>query len=117
MRVLSEEECRNAMKKGEFEPSEGNCAIILAQSWCPQWKAMKNYLAEAEKRLSGLEIGYIEYDQVPWFEEFMNFKETVFSNRAIPYVRYYKNGKCCSWSNFLSLEGFLHRFEVELEVK
>jgi len=119
MRILTEAECRKAMEKGEFEikdllgaeiPGQENAAIILTQSWCPQWTAMKNYLPEAEKREPGLAIFYIEYDQVSWFEEFMAFKENTFSNREIPYVRYYREGKCTAWSNYVSLEGFLHRF-------
>ena len=112
MRVLTETECRLAMKNGDFELPEldGPAAFILTQSWCPQWTAMKNYLGEAEKRLPGLKIFYIEYDLSSFFEEFMTFKENTYENREIPYVRYYKEGKYSSWSNYVSLEGFLHRF-------
>jgi hypothetical protein len=113
MRILKEEECRNAMEKGEFELPPGRAAVILTQSWCPQWKAMKSYLEEAERRLPGLSILYIEYDRVPWFEEFMAFKERNFDNREIPYVRYYSEGKCTSQSNYVSLEGFLYALGVE----
>jgi hypothetical protein len=121
MRVLTEAECRTAMEKGEFElpelcgPAGGEntqkTALILNQSWCPQWKAMKSYLPEAEKSLPDLNIIYIEYDQIPFFEEFIAFKENTYANREIPYVRYYINGKCRSWSNFVSLEGFLQRLQ------
>ena len=109
MRILTEAECRKAMEKGEFEPAAGTTAVILTQSWCPQWKAMKNYLPEAEKRLPGLEIFFIEYDQVSWFEEFMAWNENTFNNREIPYVRYYRNSSCTGWSNYVALEGFLYR--------
>jgi hypothetical protein len=99
------------METGEYETAseDSRAALILTQSWCPQWQAMKAYLREAENRLPGLTILYIEYDLVPWFEEFMAFKEETFDNREIPYVRYYNEGKCTSWSNYTSLEGFLHR--------
>ena len=111
MRILTEKECRGAIAKGEFELPEPAdlAALILTQSWCPQWKAMKNYLSDAEKALPGLKIFYIEYDLVPFFEDFMTFKENTYKNREIPYVRYYKDGKCVSTSNFVSLDGFLHR--------
>ena len=111
MRILTETECRKAIANGGFDPPEpaGPTALILTQSWCPQWKAMKSYLPEAEKALPGLKIFYIEYDLAPFFEDFMNFKENTYENREIPYVRYYKEGKCTSWSNYTSLEGFLHR--------
>jgi len=46
---------------------------------------------------------------VPWFEAFMEFKENIFNNREIPYVRYYKNGKLTGESNYVSLEGFVSR--------
>ena len=114
MRLLNEIECKRAMEKGEFELSEfaagsGSGAVILTQSWCPQWKAMKNYLPELEKRHNNLKILYIEYDQLPFFEEFMTFKENILQNREIPFVLFYKDGKCSSTSNYLSLEGFLQR--------
>jgi hypothetical protein len=122
MRELTEIQCRKAVERGDFDLKEiledvpgfdpehpRYAALILTQSWCPQWKTMKNYLPDAEKRFSGLEIFYIEYDLVPWFEEFMAFKETAYKNREVPYVRYYREEQCIAWSNFVSLEGFLHR--------
>ena len=113
--LLTETECRLAMEKGDFdlpELSGHTAALILTQSWCPQWKAMKNYLPEAEKSLPGLEILYIEYDLTPFFDDFMLFKEKTCDNREIPYVRYYKDGKFISASNYVSLDGFLHRLKV-----
>ena len=114
MRLLTEIECKNAIKTGNFDlpelaESKGMAAVILTQSWCPQWKAMKNYLPEAEKRSPELTIAYIEYDQTPFFEEFMAFKENTLKNREIPFVQYYKDGKYSSDSNYVSLEGFLQR--------
>jgi len=99
------------MEKGEFDLGEfeGKAAVILTQSWCPQWKAMKNYLPDAEKALPELKILYIEYDLTPFFDIFLDFKENTLNNREIPYVRYYVNGKFSSSSNFVSLDGFLHR--------
>lgn len=102
------------MESGDFDLSAipGRAALILTQSWCPQWKTMFSYLAEAEKRLPDLSILYTEYDLVSWFEPFMAFKENAYENREIPYVRYYRDGICTGTSNFVSLEGFLHRLEL-----
>jgi hypothetical protein len=112
IRILTEDECKNAIKKGEFDPSLlQQSALILTQSWCPQWAAMKSYLEKADR--PELSILYIEYDQVPWFEDFRIFKEQNFDNREIPYVRYYKDGKCTAQSNYVSLEGFLRRLGME----
>ena len=109
MKILTEADCRKAMEKGEFELPPGKSALILAQSWCPQWKSMKNYLPDAEKSLPELNIFYIEYDLTPFFNDFLSFKENTLQNREIPYVRYYLNGKCTAESNFVSLDGFLQR--------
>ena len=110
--VMTEGACLDAVKSGTLElPGPEPGALILTQSWCPQWKAMKAYLPEAEKRFPGLAILYVEYDLLSCYEEFMAFKERSYNNREIPYVRYYRNGACTGWSNYVSLEGFLHRLE------
>jgi hypothetical protein len=116
IRSLTEAECRYAVRNGEFEPSliRGRTALILTQSWCPQWKTVKSYLEEAEKKALGgpmpePSILYIEYDTLASFEEFMAFKEEQFKNREIPYIRYYLDGKCTGQSNYTDLKGFLHR--------
>jgi hypothetical protein len=117
LRELTEEECRGVMEKGEFEPAVVNAApsvaVILTQSWCPQWAAMKAYLPEVGAKISGSALFYIEYDRVPWFDTFRNFKETAFQNREIPYVRYYRQGQFLRDSNFISFDGFLDRLAVK----
>ncbi len=116
--VLTEAQCCYAMEHAEFESaviaSALRVAVVLTQSWCPQWTRMRAYLDEAESLLHAENqlttmIFYIEYDTVPWFEAFMEFKENSFNNREIPYVRYYKNGKLTGESNYVSLEGFVSR--------
>jgi hypothetical protein len=121
IRKLSEAECRFALEHGEFETAlvQGPAAaIILTQSWCPQWKAMQAYLPEADKKAasatpSGAALYYVEYDIASWRElspeDFMTFKEDSFNNREIPYVRYYRGGALSGESNFVSLQGFLTR--------
>jgi hypothetical protein len=117
IRKLTEPECRYAMEHGEFEEAlrGERSAIILTQSWCPQWTAMRNYLPKADEKAGSSQAGlyFIEYDLCPWFEEFMNFKENTFKNREIPYVRYYRDGKFFRDSNYISLEGFLSRLGID----
>ncbi|MDR0403314.1 MAG: hypothetical protein LBH35_06980 [Treponema sp.] len=112
IRKLTERECRDAMEKGAFEPIEGTGALILTQSWCPQWKAMKNYLPDAEKAGTDVTILYIEYDTEAFFDKFMEFKENTYQNREIPYVRYFQKGVFSAESNYVSLQGFLHRLNL-----
>ena len=116
IRKLTEAECRAAMKNGDFEAAlvQGpSAAIILTQSWCPQWTSMKSYLPKAEEALKDARIYYVEYDIENWEklenEAFMAFKENTFNNREIPYVRYYLNGVFSRDSNYISLEGFKSR--------
>jgi hypothetical protein len=113
IRKLTEAECRFVMEKGEFEPAVINAApsvaVILTQSWCPQWTAMEGYLPEIQEKSPGSALFYVEYDRLSWFDEFRNFKETAFQNREIPYVRYYRQGKFLRDSNFISPDGFLDR--------
>jgi len=124
IRKLTEAECRAAMETGEFCSALVTgpaAAIILTQSWCPQWKAMKSYLPQAEAALgaalnislSDVRIYYAEYDIENWesldHDVFMSFKEQTFNNREIPYVRYYRNGAYTRDSNYISLDGFKSR--------
>ncbi|QQO11053.1 hypothetical protein [Breznakiella homolactica] len=121
IRKLTEAECRSAMENGDF-PRElleaaPMAAIILTQSWCPQWTAMRSYLGEAEAEAAeadprGAAIYYIEYDKEPWFDEFMAFKENTYNNREIPYVRYYRNGAYHRDSNYIAVQGFLSRLGI-----
>jgi len=109
---LTEAECRFAITNGDFSEevrkAAPSVAVILAQSWCPQWIFMKSYLEEAEKTLpEDLLIRFLEYDRESFFQDFMHFKEAVFRNREVPYVRYYKNGMLTSESNYTSKQGFL----------
>jgi hypothetical protein len=125
MRKLTEAECRYAMEHGEFDKpliSFPAAAIILTQSWCPQWTMVKGWLAEAEKRLEaaypqGFSICYIEYDIAEWnglsSESFMEFKENHFGNQEIPYIRYYRDGVFVRDSNFINLQGFLARLGLD----
>ena len=116
IRKLTEAECRFAMETGDFDTalvSGPAAAIILTQSWCPQWTAMKAYLPQVEAAIAGVRIYYAEYDIEAWEnldrEAFMRFKENTFNNREIPYVRYYHNGVYSRDSNYISLDGFKSR--------
>ena len=116
IRKLTEAECRAAIKNGEFDASLFSgpaAAIILTQSWCPQWTSMKAYLPKVEAALPDIRIYYVEYDMEKWEnlenEAFMTFKENTFNNREIPYVRYYCNGAYSRDSNYISLDGFKSR--------
>ena len=118
IRKLTEAECRTAIETGDFDAgliSGPAAAIILTQSWCPQWAAMKAYLPKVEAALGNVGIYYVEYDIETWEnlenQAFMSFKEDGFKNREIPYVRYYRDGAYSRDSNFISMDGFISRLK------
>ncbi|GHU07755.1 hypothetical protein FACS1894151_02570 [Spirochaetia bacterium] len=118
IRNLTEDECRYAVKNSDFSEDlvKGKASvIILTQSWCPQWIAVKSYLAEAEKKAAektgtDINIYTIEYDIAEWrqleHEDFMSFKENIFQNYEIPYIRYYRDGIFSGDSNYVSQDEF-----------
>jgi hypothetical protein len=110
MRKLSEQECRACMDSGEFPAgivrAADSVAVVLTQSWCPQWRRMRSYLESAVEG-AGLEVFWVEYDLEGFFEPFMAFKEEVFGNREVPYVRYYRGGELAAQSNYVERDRFL----------
>ena len=82
--------------------SDTNVAVVLTQSWCPQWQAMKSFLANFE----GVGIYFLEYDLTDYCDRFRRFKETVFGNDQIPYIRYYRDGRLTGVTNAVSEDGF-----------
>ncbi|MGO8692259.1 MAG: hypothetical protein ACLQMF_01185 [Rectinemataceae bacterium] len=107
---LNREECMAAIEKGDFGPgivgAAPSVAVVLTQSWCPQWGWMRRYLESMPVR-SGFEIFWLEYDNEDFYETFLAFKEDVFGNREVPYVRYYRDSRFSKESNFIDQRGFL----------
>lgn len=118
LQTLTEEQARAAMGEGEFDETvttaSPNVAVVLTQSWCPQWIFMKSYLHKLKKsdieENENLTVFILEYNRVPWFEEFLRLKERIFQNELVPYVRYYRHGKLFETSNYVSKPGFLAVF-------
>gem|GEM_PF-203780 len=110
VKKLTEQECRAAIASGDFDSSikasSPAAAIILTQSWCPQWAWMKRYIEDVAKE-AGCDIYWIEYDREPFFDEFLGFKEETFGNDQVPYIRYYRNGALVHESNYIDRSGFL----------
>jgi hypothetical protein len=100
------------MELGEFpEPllrSAKKVAIVLTQSWCPQWQRMKPFLGELADS-QALAVYYVEYDTEPFFREFLEFKERAFGNDQVPYLRYYSEGRFLSSGNYSDRLGFMSR--------
>jgi hypothetical protein len=102
------------MAAGDFPDSvvgaASRVAVVLTQSWCPQWIRMRAYL-ESMPEDPDLAVFWIEYDRVSFFGPFMEFKERSFANREIPYIRYYRGGSLAAQSNFVDRDRFLSLLE------
>ena len=110
LRKLAEEECRFAIASGEFAPeitfSSPYVALILTQSWCPQWIWMRHYLQDLATD-PDVSLFWLEYDRESFFDDFLEFKEETLENRQVPYVRYYRGGSLTHESNYIDRSGFL----------
>ncbi len=125
--TLEQEHVMHALEHHEF-PDEiisaaPAVAVVLSQSWCPQWRAMQDWLRGLQRRpdsaepeavqpastepATGIVVWELEYDGTPYFREFLALKEQVWSNRLIPYVRYYRDGRLLETGNYTSAERFL----------
>jgi hypothetical protein len=114
---LTESDCRSAISLGDFgeavRTAASSVAVVLTQSWCPQWRFMHSYLDDAAAEAGDrARIYYVEYDRETFYADFMAFKEDVFQNREIPYVRYYRNGSLHAESNYISKQGFLAKLDI-----
>ncbi len=115
---ITEEQAFYAIKNGEFDKdviaSRNNVVVIMTQDWCPQWLHMQTWLYDA---LNGHDVGLYEllYNKVSYFNEFREFKETVWKNDEIPYLRFYKAGKLFRDSNYIIRERF-HKILLDMSV-
>lgn len=106
MRLITQEQALTAVTQSEFGDDivrSAECvAVVLTQSWCPQWHAMKRFVTD----FAGADVYCLEYDRVDYFEAFREFKERVLGNEQIPYIRYYCRGSLITESNAVSEETF-----------
>jgi hypothetical protein len=113
---LSDEQISDAIKNGEFGNdvlcSKKNVAVIMSQSWCPQWSMLNRWL-DAYADNPDIDIYVVVYDKKNYFREFLHFKETVFGNDAVPYIRYYIGGKLVKETNYTSKDFFCGVFGLK----
>lgn len=116
LKYLSESQVYETIRNGEFGKeiinSNKNTAVIMTQDWCHQWVAMYDWLKNSDD-IPGLDVYHIVYNNASYYEEFMTFKEDIFGNREIPYIRYYIGGILVKESNFISKDAFLKAFLSE----
>jgi hypothetical protein len=108
-REFSSEQIYKAIELGEFPDevtqSSDYVAIILTQDWCYQWGFMETWLKNLQMDMN-LDIYTSFYNKEPYYEDFLDFKESVLGNTSIPYVRYYYQGKLKAQSNYVNQATF-----------
>jgi len=109
MKLISNDQALSAIVMKEFSDdiirSADHVAVILTQSWCPQWHAMKRFVTE----FSAAEVYFLEYDRSDCFAAFREFKEKILGNDQIPYIRYYLNGVLTGVSNAVTEDAFTEK--------
>jgi hypothetical protein len=107
IRTLTKEQLDALLSEGEFPESVRLAApkvvVVITQDWCGQWATMAAYLPDFAEQAA---IFTVEYNLLPDFERIMSFKENVFDNRQVPYVRFYRDGKLGRHSNWLPRGSF-----------
>jgi hypothetical protein len=104
---LTQDQLDSLLGEGEFPESVRLAApkvvVIMTQDWCGQWTDMAAYLPDFVDQAA---IFTVEYNLLPDFERIMSFKEDVFDNQQVPYVRFYRDGKLVRQSNWLPRGSF-----------
>ena len=106
MKQIKNDPALTAIRNGEFGEdiihSAEKVAVILTQSWCPQWYSMQKFVGD----VPDVDVWLLEYDRVDYFDAFREFKETRLGNDQIPYIRYYSGGALVAQSNAVTHELF-----------
>jgi hypothetical protein len=114
IRPLTQDQLDALLKDGEFPESVRLAApkvvVVMTQDWCGQWTSMAAYLSDFADQAA---IFTVEYNRLPDFERIMHFKETVFRNDQVPYLRFYRDGKLVRQTNWIPRAAFAGMLERE----
>lgn len=116
-REITADQAMTAMRNGEFGSDIIGAgrfvAVVLTQGWCSQWHYLNAGFARleaaGEPAQYDIHLFTLVYDEEEYFFEFLRFKETVFGNDIIPYIRYYRDGVFVDDSNYVSPVGLIER--------
>ncbi len=111
---LTQGQLDDLLRDGEFPESVRLAAprvvVVMTQDWCGQWTSMAAYLPAFADQAA---IFTVEYNRLPDFQRIMHFKETVFRNDQVPYLRFYRDGKLVRQSNWVPRAAFAAMLERE----
>lgn len=108
--ILTEDELMQTIKEGEFPTSllvkTEKTVIMMSQSWCPQFLIMRSMIKNLPQN-QDLTVYLTVYDKKSYGKKVQKFKEDIFNNHLIPYLRFYKNGALYKETNYISKGAFL----------
>ena len=117
IRTLTKDQLDTLVREAEFPESVRLAApkvvVIMTQDWCPQWTDMATYLPDFTEQAA---IFTVEYNLSPDFARIMSFKEKVFGNRQVPYVRYYQSGRLVLEANWMPRQKFSAMLKLDQHV-
>ncbi len=87
-----------------------NVMAIFTQDWCPDWHGLERDLKKNENYSEDIFVCIAIYNKSAHSEKVMTFKETVWNNGLIPYVRCYKDSQFVKESNALPFERIVRAF-------
>jgi hypothetical protein len=109
-KVLTGDQAMHAVHHGELPPevtaSGDRVVVVMTQDWCPQWADMKRWIYSVDAGYD-LVVYELEYNRAPFFDEFRQFKEAVWKNDRVPYLRYYRNGALFMETDYVSKDEFI----------
>jgi hypothetical protein len=115
IRAINEQQASDCMDSGEFASeiisSNKHVAVVLTQSWCPQWMAMEEMIEDIDDL--NIDVWSFIYDKSRIFDQFLDFKENMLGNDEIPYIRYYRDGELVDQTNAVDIERFLEILQPE----
>lgn len=101
---ITEEQARHAIKTEEFDnsviASKNKVVVILTQSWCSQWRSMERWVYDIPTD-EDIDVYELEYNKTDYFDEFRSFKENIWGNFNVPYLRFYEAGVCVEQTNYI----------------
>ena len=106
---MSEEQVIGALNGGEFSGEVTSSAeisvVVMTQDWCPQWIALKSWIYDIAAD-ADVNVYEIVYNTEDYSDKFMKFKEDVWKNSQIPYLRFYSSGKLFKETNYVGRREF-----------
>lgn len=87
-----------------------NVIAVFTQDWCPDWHGVEKDLKKNENYSDDIVVYVAIYNTSKHSESIMNFKETVWNNALIPYIRCYKDGVLVKESNAMAFERIVRAF-------